>query len=118
MEKLVVFLFFFQAEDGIRDLIVTGVQTCALPISRIGLHGEAFEQYHRSVPILVPGLRRYPGGREGWSFRLMVANQEPLVLAGILLVPPLLRWKPPRPSPEGPRARRAAAGSHRPARGT
>src|SRR2546421_7113971 len=25
-------LFFFQAEDGIRDLIVTGVQTCALPI--------------------------------------------------------------------------------------
>src|SRR2546421_2228987 len=27
-----VFSFFFQAEDGIRDLIVTGVQTCALPI--------------------------------------------------------------------------------------
>src|SRR2546421_4109909 len=27
------FFFFFQAEDGIRDLIVTGVQTCALPIS-------------------------------------------------------------------------------------
>src|SRR5712664_4642506 len=26
-------LFFLQAEDGIRDLIVTGVQTCALPIS-------------------------------------------------------------------------------------
>src|SRR5204863_7023086 len=25
-------LFFFQAEDGIRDLYVTGVQTCALPI--------------------------------------------------------------------------------------
>src|SRR5204863_2001012 len=28
-----VFSFFFQAEDGIRDLYVTGVQTCALPIS-------------------------------------------------------------------------------------
>src|SRR5438270_2458499 len=27
--------FFFQAEDGIRDLTVTGVQTCALPISQI-----------------------------------------------------------------------------------
>src|SRR5947209_17611257 len=26
-------LFFFQAEDGIRDIGVTGVQTCALPIS-------------------------------------------------------------------------------------
>src|SRR2546427_12163794 len=29
------FFFFFQAEDGIRDLTVTGVQTCALPISTI-----------------------------------------------------------------------------------
>src|SRR6266496_3394883 len=29
---LYVFFFFFQAEDGIRDLYVTGVQTCALPI--------------------------------------------------------------------------------------
>src|SRR5258708_25531460 len=27
------FFFFFQAEDGIRDDLVTGVQTCALPIS-------------------------------------------------------------------------------------
>src|SRR5205823_12118327 len=27
-----LFLFFFQAEDGIRDKLVTGVQTCALPI--------------------------------------------------------------------------------------
>src|SRR2546430_16904634 len=30
----IFFFFFFQAEDGIRDLTVTGVQTCALPISR------------------------------------------------------------------------------------
>src|SRR5437762_2993799 len=30
---LCVFFFFFQAEDGIRDTSVTGVQTCALPIS-------------------------------------------------------------------------------------
>src|SRR5690606_39761425 len=29
------FFFFFQAEDGIRDFHVTGVQTCALPISSI-----------------------------------------------------------------------------------
>src|SRR2546430_8995196 len=29
---VLVFFFFFQAEDGIRDLTVTGVQTCALPI--------------------------------------------------------------------------------------
>src|SRR5205809_3273014 len=30
---LLFFFFFFQAEDGIRDVAVTGVQTCALPIS-------------------------------------------------------------------------------------
>src|SRR2546430_5552178 len=30
------FFFFFQAEDGIRDLTVTGVQTCALPILNNG----------------------------------------------------------------------------------
>ena len=29
----ITFVFFFQAEDGIRDWSVTGVQTCALPIS-------------------------------------------------------------------------------------
>ena len=29
---VVSFVFFFQAEDGIRDRLVTGVQTCALPI--------------------------------------------------------------------------------------
>src|SRR2546425_3798368 len=29
---LIYFFFFFQAEDGIRDKLVTGVQTCALPI--------------------------------------------------------------------------------------
>src|SRR2546430_3137868 len=31
-------VFFFQAEDGIRDLTVTGVQTCALPISDTSQH--------------------------------------------------------------------------------
>src|SRR5258708_13399063 len=30
-------LFFFQAEDGIRDDLVTGVQTCALPISALNI---------------------------------------------------------------------------------
>src|SRR5947208_9353187 len=34
--------FFFQAEDGIRDDLVTGVQTCALPISHIGNQVPAF----------------------------------------------------------------------------
>src|SRR2546430_11329488 len=34
MELSIITCFFFQAEDGIRDLTVTGVQTCALPIYR------------------------------------------------------------------------------------
>src|SRR5690349_22484004 len=33
-----LFFFFFQAEDGIRDLYVTGVQTCALPIYFVVLY--------------------------------------------------------------------------------
>src|SRR5690606_7309126 len=35
----VIFVFFFQAEDGIRDFHVTGVQTCALPIYRCAAEG-------------------------------------------------------------------------------
>src|SRR6266550_574474 len=37
----IFFFFFFQAEDGIRDVAVTGVQTCALPIlaENAGLEG-------------------------------------------------------------------------------
>src|SRR2546429_7845124 len=40
--KRLIRIFFFQAEDGIRDVAVTGVQTCALPIS--GGHGRAEAQ--------------------------------------------------------------------------
>src|SRR5215469_16880244 len=46
------FFFFFQAEDGIRDLYVTGVQTCALPIfanlhrwKQHGVWGRAYEEW-------------------------------------------------------------------------
>src|SRR2546422_774247 len=47
----VFFFFFFQAEDGIRDVAVTGVQTCALPICT------AFVQRAvRALKKAVPGL--------------------------------------------------------------
>src|SRR5271165_7057447 len=36
------FFFFFQAEDGIRDFHVTGVQTCALPICAGGMVNRGF----------------------------------------------------------------------------
>src|SRR5580658_1699577 len=49
--------FFFQAEDGIRDYKVTGVQTCALPICRI-LEEEMARGPFKAV------LHCYTGGRE------------------------------------------------------
>src|SRR5215813_1968581 len=46
------FFFFFQAEDGIRDADVTGVQTCALPILRLlGADQRAlFEETEKEAP--------------------------------------------------------------------
>src|SRR5437870_10941425 len=48
--------FFFQAEDGIRDGHVTGVQTCALPISS---HAQATA----SLPVVIDG-GRVPTGKD------------------------------------------------------
>src|SRR2546429_2342116 len=49
------FFFFFQAEDGIRDVAVTGVQTCALPIyllrDRDAIFGNDFREQVRDVGI-------------------------------------------------------------------
>src|SRR6266403_5551901 len=56
----IFFFFFFQAEDGIRDLYVTGVQTCALPISG-GLGSQRGER--RSW--LLYGLRLQGAGHGG-----------------------------------------------------
>src|SRR3712207_7915277 len=52
-------LFFFQAEDGIRDIGVTGVQTCALPIFVTVLCSSAHclggsDPYHTSLTHLLP----------------------------------------------------------------
>src|SRR2546429_4281400 len=54
--------FFFQAEDGIRDVAVTGVQTCALPIST-----GAFEQVGRNISSI------YNPDHKNFSPRLGVA---------------------------------------------
>src|SRR2546430_5644563 len=58
LQKLISY-FFFQAEDGIRDLTVTGVQTCALPISS----GPSTSCWERSYSCCHPdpsGVRRSP----------------------------------------------------------
>src|SRR3989449_9886704 len=60
---LCMFFFFFQAEDGIRDVAVTGVQTCALPIltpldigevSRIHFRGGSHIGISRANPTKDP----------------------------------------------------------------
>src|SRR2546430_10355388 len=48
----VVLCFFFQAEDGIRDLTVTGVQTCALPIFVTSRRSPALERRARELGIV------------------------------------------------------------------
>ena len=57
-----MFVFFFQAEDGIRDYKVTGVQTCALPISIAHL-GEAERMFvvTRLLTEIVSWMRTQPG---------------------------------------------------------
>src|SRR2546430_3352317 len=54
------FFFFFQAEDGIRDLTVTGVQTCALPISAPQLFSVMTEVYCRPKRLYLPVASRMP----------------------------------------------------------
>src|SRR5947207_11100403 len=63
---IVRIVFFFQAKDGIRDHCVTGVQTCALPISH-DLHENlirlaALEQFHdRNAQPFLEDLARLGG---------------------------------------------------------
>src|SRR5437764_7500650 len=52
------FFFFFQAEDGIRDTSVTGVQTCALPICQRARGSATGSGYPPSCPVA--GGRRHP----------------------------------------------------------
>src|SRR3989454_1965880 len=73
-----MFFFFFQAEDGIRDYKVTGVQTCALPIfvalrardGKVGLLGEHCS--HRRASLYF-GRNEEAGLRciyHGWKYGL------------------------------------------------
>src|SRR2546427_2542543 len=47
---LSLYFFFFQAEDGIRDLTVTGVQTCALPIYGAEQLPQPVAQHNEPLP--------------------------------------------------------------------
>ena len=81
-----VFGFFFQAEDGIRDCIVTGVQTCALPIFFDG--GEDGIDLGGHAPPL-PDLRRNEFGGE--QARRAGVRGVHDVVTEVLVPPPLQR---------------------------
>src|SRR5256885_12482240 len=86
---LISCFFFFQAEDGIRDYKVTGVQTCALPISRERRGAP------RGGPLLATARRRAGGAGGGDARRRRPLGRHP-------------RGGRDLPARAGARARRAA----------
>src|SRR2546422_690600 len=85
-----IFFFFFQAEDGIRDVAVTGVQTCALPISQRGGPARADRRRNTGKQNNVP--EREHREREQVGHRSMLA----LSLRGISHCPSGLASTVPR----------------------
>src|SRR5258706_5866587 len=77
-------VFFFQAEDGIRDWSVTGVQTCALPISFVGRRrfgnrmGWLRFEAHRTPPRKLSCARH--GTTKGETGRACEASMSPMRL--------------------------------------
>src|SRR5207247_5274405 len=63
-----LYIFFFQAEDGIRDPLVTGVQTCALPIFEAEAGAEMVEMLLEPAALLTESASGQP---------LEAARQEP-----------------------------------------
>src|SRR5256885_9408254 len=75
------YCFFFQAEDGIRDYKVTGVQTCALPISVVGL---MIPEIRRSSVVFPEPLRptrptASPGSTDKETSRSACTSRAPLL---------------------------------------
>src|SRR5437870_10797527 len=89
--KKVVFNFFFQAEDGIRDVHVTGVQTCALPISVLHLGDDwiGFRRFGRESTSQQRDARPGKAGR-GQQAAARDAIGKPFCRHG---APSLNRWE-------------------------
>src|SRR6266498_5640838 len=74
-----VFFFFFQAEDGIRDADVTGVQTCALPISA---HAIGVANGTDALTLTLRALAIGAGDEVVVPANTFIATAEAVVLAG------------------------------------
>src|SRR2546422_1781899 len=72
LQYVVLFFFFFQAEDGIRDVAVTGVQTCALPISYgyryAALYSTCYDPFFYDPFLCYDPIFSRPYGFYGYGF--------------------------------------------------
>src|SRR5262249_59099236 len=118
-------IFFFQAEDGIRDWSVTGVQTCALPISR-AIEGEAAEAARlaaarsgRTVAVSNEvGMGVVPATAAGRAYRDVLGRVNAIWAAAaadsfLVVAGRALRLEGPPPA--RPRGARRAGRAHPPA---
>src|SRR5256886_675865 len=126
---LLVCFFFFQAEDGIRDLTVTGVQTCALPISRRQASRSSITRASGGVkltarvvistvphaallPAPVPGLTTDERVRAAYSEGAGIYRIVPAGVAlprGVEELQALVRWAAEARTPPGPRSVRCGS---------
>src|SRR2546425_2294212 len=123
----ILFFVFFQAEDGIRDKLVTGVQTCALPISQnltytvtVTIHGPsdaAAVVVRDTLPAGVTFVSASNGGSEAAGIVTLpavpsLANGDSLSRTVTLTAPPTrtllntARADPPTPDPHPPHNKR------------
>src|SRR2546430_4430007 len=73
-----IVFFFFQAEDGIRDLTVTGVQTCALPICQGFLRDTERDNSGTNLTESCPAAERGVG--QTFAPVPQIAKPEPLLM--------------------------------------
>src|SRR5882762_922193 len=81
MYLLLYFFFFFQAEDGIRDSSVTGVQTCALPI---------FGHQHRCRRTMKARCHRF-GASPAFTLMEIMLVIGILAIVMAMAIPPIYR---------------------------
>src|SRR5256885_2802549 len=107
--RTVFFVFFFQAEDGIRDYKVTGVQTCALPICAVV--GSTLTTVLVFVPLaFIVGVYGQFFAALSWSLSIAVL----VSMAVSLTLVPVVAAKvlAGRPMPPPGRVYRAVAGAY------